>query len=129
MTPELKLWSKLETQFKIKNDGRNVKELFGRLNDGFRVFKTPIELYLVNLARERKIRVKLVFNADGRELHIPKHLAEILGFDIEIFRMFLSVSKDELYQFSLISWELTTVAMEEPDTKELDGVAFSIAMA
>jgi hypothetical protein len=136
------IWSKLETQFKIKNDGRNVKELFVRLNDGFRVFKAPIELYLVNLVGEKTIRVKLVFKADGRELHIPKHLSEILGFDSEVFQVgesiaqhemnnvkFLRVSKEELYQFSLISWEPTTVAMEEPDTKELDDVAFSIAMA
>jgi hypothetical protein len=136
------IWTNLPTTFTIRNQGRNVKELFAKLSEEFKLVKAPVELYLL-MSPDKNIRVKLIFtDPAGRELIIPRKLAEVLGFQKVTFISgehiagnemnnvrFLELLKDEIFNFQISNWKEMKLPMDEPVTQHLDDVAFGVTMA
>jgi hypothetical protein len=136
------IWTNTPTTFTVKNQGRNVKELFTKLSEGLKLAKAPVDIYLT-MGQEKSIRVKLIFtDTTGRDLLIQRELADILGFQKVTFGngehiaenemnnvRFLEYPKENFFIFEISNWKVTRLPMDEPVTRDLDDVAFSVTMA
>jgi hypothetical protein len=136
------LWKKVSSEFAIKNQGRNVKEFITKASAALKSLKAPLEIFLSN--KDGKMRIKLVVNAqEDREIQIAPSLAAILGFEQTVFlpgeytatnemsnHLFEQRPKDQSFVFALSRWtEMKRIAVDEPDSRDPEDVAFTLSMA
>jgi hypothetical protein len=136
------IWKKVSSEFAIKNQGRNVKEFITKASAELKLLKAPLEIFLSN--KNGKTRIKLVVNAqEDREIQIAPSLAAILGFEQTAFlpgeytatnemsnHLFEQRPKDQSFMFALSRWtEMKRIAVDEPDSRDPEDVAFTLSMA
>jgi hypothetical protein len=136
------VWKKVSSEFAIKNQGRNVKEFITKASAELKLLKAPLEIFLSN--KNGKTRIKLVVNAQkDREIQIAPSLTAILGFEQTVFmpgeytatnemsnHLLEQRPKEQSFSFALSRWtEMDRIAVDEPDSRDPEDVAFTFNMA